>query len=803
MKLATSVSIPQITLRRKKRWPRVIGIIGLIIVILIACAGGYVYWLLNKSVPVIKGELKISGLDKVVNVWRDESGVPHIEAQSEHDLYLAQGYVTAQDRMFQMDLSRRQASGQLSEVVGAKAIDRDKFFRTFGLRRAAEASLSAYSESSKQVLDWYAQGVNNYIKQAKESGSLPIEFTVLGYEPTDWVPVDSLTIGKYMAYDMANGWEGQAFRYQLIQQVSAEKAKSLFPTYPKNGATIIQAIKDNPIDLSALASIAVAPDPYNGSNNWVVSGDKSASGKPMLANDPHLGLATPAIWYETHLSAPELNVSGVIFAGVPGIILGHNENIAWGVTNLNPDVQDLYIEKRNPNNPDQFEYMGKWEDAKVYNEEIKIKGELPISYKVSVTRHGPIISEFARDQQQDTALSMRWTALDPTTELEAIQMFAKARNWDEFKKSLEFFNAPPQNFVFASNDGTIAYRANGLIPIRKKGDGSVPVPGWTDEYEWTGFIPWDELPTTVNPPEGYIATANNKVINDSYPYHITDNWSQPYREARIQKVLSNKEVLTTQDLQELQFDHNNLQAEEFLDGLIKQVKGNANLRSLDVETLELLQNWDKVNDAGQAAPLAYELWMQRFDDVLFKPEISDEMMKLFNNKATAKDEMIRKTLRGEKEPWIDEKGGLEQVALQALQLAVDQAVSLQGKQPSKWQWGKFHQVEFPHPLGAVKPLNLIFNPKPVPMGGSKVTVGAAGWNKDTGEVNHGAPWRTVIDLADPSKSYNVVAPGQSGNLLSSWYNDQVDEWSTGQYHTTSSVPSVYQAEGNQLKLIPE
>ncbi|MEC0238856.1 penicillin acylase family protein [Paenibacillus dokdonensis] len=802
MKLLAAVTVPSVK-PRKKRWPRVVGIIVLIIVLLIACAGGYVYWLVNKSLPVIKGELQISGLEKEVTVWRDESGVPHIEAQSEQDLYIAQGYVTAQDRIFQMDLSRRQASGQLSEVVGAKAIDRDKFFRSFGLRRAAEASLAAYSEESKNVLEWYAQGVNNYIKQAKESKSLPIEFTILGYQPTEWQPIDSLTIGKYMAYDLAGNWEGQAFRYSMAQKLSPEKLQSLMPTYPKDGATIIQALKDNPVDLTALAAAAVTPDPFNGSNNWVVSGEKSASGKPMLANDPHLGLDAPSIWYETHLSAPDLNVSGVIFAGVPGIILGHNEDIAWGVTNLGPDVQDLYIEKRNPENPNQFEYMGKWEAAKVYKEEIKIKGEEPVSYDVVVTRHGPIISEFAKDQQQDTALAMRWTALDSTTELEAIQMFAKAHNWEEFKKSLEFFDAPAQNFVFASTDGTIAYRGNGLIPIRKKGDGSVPVPGWTDEYEWTGYIPWDDLPTTVNPKEGFIATANNKVIDDSYPFHLTDSWAQPYREARIQQVLSGKDKLTVEDMQKLQFDRNNLQAEEFLDGLIGKVKNNSDLRPVDKEVLGLLQNWNKVNDPDQAAPLAYELWMQKFDDVLFKPEISDDMMKLFNNKAIVKDEMLRKSLQGEQEPWVDEKGGLEKVALQALQLAVDQAVTLQGKHPSKWQWGEFHQVDFPHPLGSVKPLNLIFNAKAVPMGGGRVTVGAAGWDSATGEVNHGAPWRTVIDLSDPLRSFNVVGPGQSGHLLSKWYHNQVDDWTTGQYHMTSIVPAIYRNAGNELKLIPE
>ncbi|MGN7358036.1 penicillin acylase family protein [Paenibacillus sp. SAF-054] len=802
MKLLAVVTVPGVKPRRK-RWPRMVVIIALIVVLLIACAGGYVYWFVNKSLPVIQGELRISGLDKQVTVWRDEAGVPHIEAQTEHDLYIAQGFVTAQDRLFQMDLSRRQASGQLSEVVGAKAIDRDKFFRSFGLRRAAEASLSSYSEQSKQVLEWYAQGVNDYIRYAKASKALPVEFTILGYQPTEWLPLDSLTIGKYMAYDLAGNWEGQAFRYGMAQKLSADKLQSLMPTYPKDGATILQAMKEHPVDVSRLAAAAVVPDPFNGSNNWVVAGGKSASGKPLLANDPHLGLDTPSIWYETHLAAPELNVSGVIFAGVPGIILGHNENIAWGVTNLGPDVQDLYIEKRNPENPNQFEYMGKWEDAKVYQEEIKVKGEAPVPYEVVVTRHGPIISEFAKDQQKDTALAMRWTALDATTELEAIQMFAKARSWDDFKKSLEYFDAPAQNFVFASQDGTIAYRGNGKVPIRGNGDGSVPVPGWTDDYEWTGYIPWDELPTVVNPPEGFIATANNKVAGDSYPYHLTDSWAQPYREARIQQVLSGKDKLTVEDMQKLQFDRNNLQAEEFLDGMLAKVQHNPELRPIDREVLDVLQSWNKVNDPDQAAPLAYELWMLKFDDVLFKPDISDDMMKLFNNKAIVKDEMIRRSMQGEREPWIDEKGGLEKVALQALQLAVDRAVSLQGKHPDQWQWGKFHEVEFPHPLGSVKPLDRVFNAKAMPMGGGKVTVGAAGWDPTTGEVNHGAPWRTVIDMADPSRSYNVVGPGQSGHVLSRWYHDQVDEWTTGQYHLTSSAPAIYRSAGNELKLMPE
>lgn len=798
---ASTISVPK-KVPRKKRWSKIVGIIVLIVLFLLACSIGYMYWFVSRSLPVIKGEIMLDGLEKPVNVWRDQSGVPHIVAETERDLYIAQGFVTAQDRMFQMDLSRRQASGQLSEVVGAIAIDRDKFFRTFSLRRAAEASWDVYSAESKQVLEWYAEGVNNYIRQAKASNRLPIEFTILGYEPTEWTPIDSLSIGKFMAYDLGGKWEGQVFRYHMLQQLPAETAESLFPTYPEDGATIIQAIKEHPIDLSGLVKVAVLPDPFNGSNNWVVSGEKSASGKPMLANDPHLGINLPSIWYETHLHAGDLNVSGVIFAGVPGIILGHNEQIAWGVTNLGPDVQDLYIEKRNPNNSVEFEYMGKWEPAEVFVEEIKVKGESSVIYKVLVTRHGPIISEFAEDDQQETALAMKWTALEPTTELEAVQRFAKARNWDEFKHALEFFHAPAQNFVFASVDGTIAYRANGKIPIRKNGNGLLPVPGWTDEYEWEGFVPWDELPTVVNPKEGYIATANNKVVGDQYPYHITDSWAQPYRQTRIQQLLESKEVLSIEDLQKLQFDFHNLQAEEHLAGLIATVEQDTSLRDIDKETLKLLKDWNKENDPTLAAPLAFELWMLRFDDVLFRPEVSPEMMGFFDSKGIVKDELIRKGLQGKADPLIDGKGGFENLAVQAFKLAVDHAASLQGQKPSKWQWGKYHQVQFAHTLGSQKPLNLLFNAKPVAIGGGRVTVGAMGWNNTTGKVTHGAPWRTVVDLDTPMIAYSVVGPGQSGHVLSQWYKDQIDDWTTGKYHITSTSTTDYEAGSYQLRLIP-
>lgn len=791
-----------------KRWNWKVIVLCLVGIIILTAASviGWGYWQIAKSVPQTKGDIVIAGLTEEVTVWRDEQGVPHIEAMNERDLYIAQGFVTAQDRMFQMDLSRRQASGMLSEVVGEAAIERDRYFRTFGLRRAAEASLEAYSEEALQILDWYAEGVNAYLEQAIASNSLPIEFRLMGYEPDEWTKVDSLTIGKFMAYDLTSHWQGQAFRYYLIQNYSEEKAFELFPSYPEDGAKVIQAIKENPLDIKQSFAHAHITHEFNGSNNWVLAGELTESGEPLLADDPHLGLGTPAIWYQTHLKAPEVNVSGVIFAGVPGIIIGHNEHIAWGVTNVGPDVQDLYIEKRNPDNPHEFLYNDEWEEATVYIENINVKDADPIEHEVIVTRHGPIISEFAHDTQAETALSMRWTALDPTTELEAVLMFNKATNWEEFKEALTYFHAPAQNFVFADQEGTIAYRANGLIPIRKNGDGLVPVPGWTDEYEWIGYIDWEELPTVVNPPEGFVATANNKIVDDSYPYHITHTWAQPYRQQRILDVLSTIEDATVENMRELQFDFVNLQAEEFVPIMLTQLNTDANqekLRPIDHEAIQLLQDWNFVDDQSLGAPLLFHIFMQEVPNVLFTDTIDADVYRLFEGRAQVVDQLIRQADAGDEGVWMAEKGGLQNVTLQSFQQAVDKAVELQGDSVIDWAWGDFHRVTFEHPLASIRPLDRLFNPTPVPMGGSRVTVGAASFNAETGDVNNGAAWRFVADMSDLSKTYQVVGPGQSGHVLSPWYHDQIESWTTGQLHETFIDPETYRQTEHELRLLPE
>lgn len=785
---------------KKRSKVRKIVIYSLIsLAILITAVFSFAYMYAKRSLPVTKGEIFVPSLKDEVKVYRDKMGVPHINATNDYDLYFSQGFVTAQDRLFQMDLSRRQSSGQLSEVVGKVALDRDKYFLTLGLRRAAEESWNQYTEEYRNIIQAYTDGVNAYRMGAIKSKRLQIEFKLLGYEPTEWTPVDSLAIGKYMAFDLGGNWEGQAFRHWSLQELSKNKALELFPTYPKDAATIIAENIANPIDIESSFASTIQRNEWNGSNNWVVSGAKTKSGKPMLADDPHLSLATPSVWYETHLVSPTMNVQGVIFAGIPGIILGHNDDIAWGVTNVGPDVQDLYIEKPNPENELEFKYEGAYEAAKVVKYNIKVKDEKEIPYDVVITRHGPIVSEFMGDYNKKQKLALKWTALQPSNELEAVIKMNKSSNWDEFLKALESFHTPAQNFVFASTDGTIGYRANGLIPIRKNGDSLLPVPGWVDDYEWQGYIPWDELPTILNPKEGYIATANNKVVDDEYPYHISNTWAQPYRAERIKEVLKSDSEITVNDFMKLQTDYANLRAREFLPLLLPIIKVKT---EEEKEALKLLSEWNKVDDATLAAPLVFQFLFDKLQHNLFDKDIPESMQSKFLGKDLVIDEMIRKASMGNESIWIKDAGGYEKWINKSFEDAISRGTEMYGDDITDWKWGDFHQVEFSHPLSSTAPLQYLFNQSDnLPVGGSKVTVGAAGYKADTGIVNHGASWRFIIDMVNTSESYHTVGPGQSGHFLSEWYHNQKADWATGTYHMTNSDDS-YKENSDLLLLKP-
>ncbi|GEN45348.1 beta-lactam antibiotic acylase [Alkalibacillus haloalkaliphilus] len=659
------------TNRSRKKFVKWGLIVLLILTIAVVGVLFYVNAYIDRSLPQTEGaiavasyteevseELSFEGVTHDVSIIRDEQGVPHIEAETDEDLFFAQGFATAQDRLFQMEMSRRQASGELSEVVGDMAVDTDKYFRTLGLRRAAEKSLAEYDEEELMALEAYAAGVNAYITHAESEDSMPVEFTLMGLsEMREWTPLDSLTIGKFMAFDLGGHWERQAFNYYAMHNFQEEEALELFPTYPENGSSNIS--DEEYIDITASLTKAETPHPFNGSNNWVVDGSKTESGKPLLADDPHLDLATPSIWYQVHLDSPNYNVSGVIFAGIPGVILGHNEEIAWGVTNVGPDVQQLYIERRHEDEPNQFLYDDEWYEADVIQETIYVDGEDPIDYEVIETVNGPVVSEFAEEADEHlngSVFSLRWTALDATKELSAVLQMNRASNWEEFEKALEDFHAPAQNFVFASHDGTIAYKANGRIPIYDHPDDALlPMPGWDSTFALDDYIPYDELPTIVNPDKGFVATANNQVVSDEYPYHISNVWAQPYRYDRIHEVLEEGEQLTAEDMKELQMDTKNLQARHFIP-IYTDILDAVELSDVEQEAVDVMLEWNLYDDRELAGPLVFHQLVRAVEEVLFAEDIPEDVRSMFKGSGQNVDQLIQRAYDGEEVHWIERHG---------------------------------------------------------------------------------------------------------------------------------------------------
>ncbi|HEV2473128.1 MAG TPA: penicillin acylase family protein, partial [Chthonomonadales bacterium] len=521
-------------------------------------AGGVYSMLLRRPLPKIKGKLHVQGLHEPVEVITDRYGVPHIYAGNEDDLFFAQGYVHAQERLWQMEFNRRLGSGRLSELFGAVALDVDRFCRRLGMHRAAAAEVERMAEQSRRILAAYAHGVNAFIQRNRRN--LPIEFTLLRFKPAPWRTSDSIQWAKMMGWGEGSNWETEIIRARIVAKIGAERAARLEAGYdPGHPLIIPPGVAYKGINLGMLEQYEAIKQLsgfglLGASNSWVVDGSMTVTGSPILCNDPHLGQAAPSIWYECHLVAGAIDVTGASFPGTPGIVIGHNQYIAWGLTNAVSDVEDLYIEKFHPQNPYQYEYQGKWEEAQVIREEIKVKGsKAPVIEEVRITRHGPILTSIpsATDDtsaEQDRAnagtaefpLALRWTGLEQCNIIAAVQKMNRASNWEEFRDALREWDVPPQNIIYADREGNIGYVMAGAVPIRARGQSLLPSPGWTGEYEWTGFIPFDALPQMHNPQQHFIVTANNRVVNDEYPYYITNEWLNGYRAQRIRDLLTGK-----------------------------------------------------------------------------------------------------------------------------------------------------------------------------------------------------------------------------------------------------------------------
>ncbi len=780
---------------------RVLLVLAVVVLLLLAVGAGGGYWFATKSLPQINGTLQVTGLRSKVEVVRDPVGIPHIYADNADDLFFAQGYVEAQDRLWEMEYNRRVGSGTLSDIFGATTIKQDRYLRTMGLARAAQADVAAMSEQYRHPLQMFANGVNAFIDTHQDN--LPLEFTILGFKPAPWSPVDTVAWGKVMAYNLGGNYEVELLRAGLIAKFGKEKTQQLLPDYPDAGPFIISpemkeyksfnyrlpndALPILPIGNPDLMEITQVEDslglhvPEVGSNNWVVDGSKSTTGKPILANDPHLGIQMPSIWYENGLhcvpktDACPYDVAGYTFPGVLGVVVGHNDRIAWGVTNVGPDVQDLYIEKINPQNPNQYEFQGQWQDMQVVDEPIKVKGVISETLHVQITRHGPIMTPVLSGVTQPLAL--QWTALRERSALfQAVLQIDAADNWDEFRAALELWDTPSQNFVYADVDGNIGYQTPGKIPIRAQGDGTVPVPG-TGEYEWTGYIPFDELPSVYNPSTHFIATANNAVVPKTYTYLLGSTWAAPYREQRITDLLRAKDRLSVDDFKAIQGDV--YSAPEV--ALQKQVLALAPEGFLQQRAMERVRTWDGRLTADNIGGTILEVTYQRLVQNLFADKMGRDLFGTYQGAGDYHRQVVLALLDRPNSDWWG-SAGRDAVLKQSYAQAVDWLGSQFGDAPGDWHWSRLHTATFGHPLGSVQPLNLLFNAGPVGVPGGVFTVFATSF-KGTSPyaASSVSSMRQIVDVGNWGSSLQMHTTGQSGQPLSKHYSDMVSAWRDVQY----------------------
>ena len=831
---------------------RILGklLIGVVVLAILSSAAGAYYFKIHLpkkiaplSFPQIDGRVQSEGLDGPVDIYRDAWGIAHVYAGTLHDLFFAQGYVHAQERFWQMDTWRHIGSGQLSEMFGESQVETDAFLRTLGWRKTAEAEYELLDEKSKQILNSYSEGVNAYL--ANHSGNaVSLEYAILklltpDYKIDPWKPVHSLTWGKAMAWDLRGNMSEEIERAILLKNLGAERVDELFPAYPEDHPVIVNEMMtgipanapstpptqfDVPEDLLAaveynnylLEPMLGAKNGGIGSNSWVISGNLSATGSPLLANDPHLSSQMPSIWYQIDLQCQPKNaecpftVAGFSFAGVPGVIIGHNEDIAWGLTNLGPDVMDLFIEKVNPKNPDQYEANGSWVDFETRTETILLAGRDPQEITIRSTRHGPVISDVygplknegdPKDEDflpfkensglelpDPYVLALAWTALTPSSPFKAIWGFNTARNWEEFRQAARDFHVPAQNLVYADNKGNIGYQMPGDIPMRKSGDGRYPVPGWTGEYDWEGYIPFEELPSSFNPPEGYIVAANNEVPPRDYPYLITSDWDHGYRAQRILDLIKSApgkiDIAYIEGMQADNYDAN----AEVLVPLLLSVEAKSATQN-EANGYEILRNWDFQAGSDSAAAAIFEatwnhLLLNTFADDLphrYQPEGGDRWM-----------EVMRQISSEENSYWWDDQSTIDVIESRDFMLeksfseGIAELENLQGNDLSQWSWGGVHTVTFRNGTLGDSGIGLIedlFNRGPFQTSGGKAILNATGW--DTG-VSYEVDWlpsmRMIVDLGDLNNSKSMHTTGQSGHAYHPHYIDMAPAWANVDYY---------------------
>jgi penicillin amidase len=779
----------------------------LLVLIIGIFIGGYGY--LRSTLPDYEGEITIPGITNPVEIIRDSYAMPHIYARSDEDAFFALGYCMAQDRLFQMDMVRRAARGKLSEILGPGLVPVDKFFRTITAGRSIESIAAVYDKETLEASKAYTKGVNYFIEH--HAGPLPLEFTILGYGPEPWHFTDFIGVYYYMAWDLNAAFAIEMLHAAVIEKMGEKMSRDLFPDYPIGYPTIVpgQQASLGFFKTLTLAREALGTEGGGASNNWVVSGKKSSTGSPILANDPHLGHGAPGIWYEAHLVTPEMNVSGSLLPGIPFIIIGANEHVAWGMTNVAADDADFYIEKINPSNPDQYEFKGHWEDMTIKEEVIRVKGSGDVKFSVKLSRHGPIIDEVNKfDEPEGTALAMRWTAYE-MLEKTPFYDLNTARSIEDVEQALEYFKCPGQNFVYADNRGNIGFWAAVGIPIRDGFSGALPVPGWDGRHEWRGYAATVEQPHMKNPPRGWIATANNKHVNDGYPYPISHYYATPDRFVRIQQMITAREKHSVKDFEEMHNDLYMVLAEEWVP-LILNALADKNLTDNEKAAKAFIKDWDFVAEADDEAPTVFHAMINAMVENTLKKRMGEELYSLYLKNNNLVLNAMRNLVSGGQSPWFDdpdtpEVEDLETVITKSFKDAIVYLDSHLGAAPEDWQWGKLHTLTIYHPFGRSSPLMGYFmNIGPMPMDGGIDTVNPQPYRlSNPWEGYHGASLRYIIDFADMKNSRRVIPAGISGNFMSPHYDDQVELWRNGHYRPfVLDRESVAEDAQYTLKMLP-
>lgn len=778
---------------RLRRAFRAAAVVVLLLAIAVVVAGVV---RVRRAWPRIEGAQQLDGLHGPVEVFRDPWGVPHIFAENDHDLLFVQGFVHAQDRLWSMDFDRRLAKGALSEMIGPQTLRLDRYLRTLGSRRASERDWRVLSEETRALIEAYCAGINAFIESHR--GRYPVEYTIFRSQPAPWEPIDVLVRVKLMSWLLSQNQQFETLRALMIPRLGDEKVSELLPPYRDGAPLIVPPGVDGygwlrDADLAdELADFYGGTTTGWGSNQWSLSGERTASGKPLLANDTHLEMAMPSVWYHNGLHGGSFDVVGASLPGVPLVILGTNGRIAWGVTDMLPDVEDYFVERLDdPERPQRYEFAGEWRELEIFTESIAVRGAETVELEVLATHHGPIMNAVVgRLREHPEKLAICWTEHQPNRVFDALFALVRSSDWTSFRRALSLWSGPHMNFGYADAEGHVGYQATGLVPVRAEGhQGLVPVPGWTGEAEWQGYLPFASLPFLFDPPDGMVMTANQKVVGDDYPHHLAYEWSDPYRALRITQLLDGRNDLTADDLAAVQLDTYSLHAEA-LRPVLLAVEPEGPLQQ---RAYEQVSSWDLRNDPESAGAAIFQVWYRRFLEHTVGDELGETLTDEYRIYTWVHGPMMAALVGRPDDSWFDDVTTADTVETLALiaqrsfAAAVSWLAENHGDEPEAWAWGRLHPAIFGHrPFGrsGIAILERLFNGPSLPAPGDRYTVNAAWFAGDRSRpfaANGGAGQRLIVDLADPDASRFVQNSGQVEHLFHPHRHDLARAWSEGVY----------------------